>query len=134
MPTRRDVLIGAVAAAGGRPYEAKASQPVTPVNFAIPPNACDCHTHIFANPGQYPMWAGRSYTPEPALPEEMASLHKALHLDRVVIVTPSVYGADNAATLYGIRARGANARGVAVIDDNSRESDLDAMAAAGVRG
>jgi hypothetical protein len=29
-----------------------------------------------------------------ALPEEMAALHKALHLQRVVIVTPSVYGTE----------------------------------------
>ena len=47
----------------------------------------------------------------------MAALHKALHIQRVVIVTPSVYGTDNSATLYGMKARGADARGVAVIDD-----------------
>ena len=64
----------------------------------------------------------------------MAALHKALHIERVVIVTPSVYGADNSATLFGIQARGATARGVAVIDDNTTESDLDAMNAAGFRG
>jgi predicted TIM-barrel fold metal-dependent hydrolase len=51
-----------------------------------------------------------------------------------VIVTPSVYGADNAATLYGMQARGADARGVAVIDDQTPESALDAMGQAGVRG
>lgn len=38
------------------------------------------------------------------------------------------------ATLYGMKARGANARGVAVIDDKTPESDLDAMGRAGVRG
>jgi len=30
----------------------------------------------------------------------MAALHKALRLQRVVIVTPSVYGTDNSATLW----------------------------------
>src|SRR2546421_10455556 len=53
---------------------------------------------------------------------------------RVVIVTPSVYGTDNAATLYGMKARGADARGVAVIDDKTSDADLDAMGKAGVRG
>jgi predicted TIM-barrel fold metal-dependent hydrolase len=52
----------------------------------------------------------------------------------VVIVTPSVYGTDNSATLFGMKARGANARGVAVIDDKTAESDLDAMNQAGIRG
>src|SRR5437867_12907636 len=69
-----------------------------------------------------------------ALPEEMAALHKALHIQRVVIVTPSVYGTDNSSTLYGMKARGADARGVAVIDDKTPERELEAMGQAGVRG
>jgi len=80
------------------------------------------------------MFAGRVYTPEPATPEEMAQLHKTLHMKRVVIVTPSIYGTDNSATLWGMKARGADARGIAVIDDKTPESELDAMARAGIRG
>ncbi len=137
MPTRREVLIGAIAAGATmhiRTGFAKASQPATPVNFDVPAGACDCHTHIHGDPAKFPFFAGRIYTPETALPEEMAALHKALHMQRVVIVTPSVYGTDNSATLYGMKARGANARGVAVIDDRTPESELDAMGRAGVRG
>ena len=111
---------------------AKASQPATPVNFTVPPGACDCHTHIHVE--QVPFFAGRIYTPEMATPEEMSALHKALHMQRVVIVTPSVYGTDNSATLIGMKARGNDARGVAVIDDKTPDSDLDAMAKAGFRG
>jgi predicted TIM-barrel fold metal-dependent hydrolase len=110
------------------------AQSMTPVNFEVPAGACDCHTHIHGDPAKFPYFAGRVYTPELASPEQMAALHKALHIERVVIVTPSVYGADNSATLFGIRARGATARGVAVIDDNTSESDLDAMHAAAFRG
>lgn len=113
---------------------ARAAQPATPVNFDVPAGACDCHTHIHGDPRTFPYFAGRVYTPETALPEEMAALHRALHMQRVVIVTPSVYGTDNAATLYGMAARGADARGVAVIDDKTPESALDAMNRAGVRG
>ena len=82
-------------------------------NFDIPARR-DCHTHIHGDPEKFPFFPGRVYTPEPASPEEMAALHKALHIERVVIVTPSVYGPDNSATLFGIKARGATARGVAV--------------------
>jgi predicted TIM-barrel fold metal-dependent hydrolase len=64
----------------------------------------------------------------------MSALHRALHIKRVVIVTPSVYGTDNSATLYGMKARGADARGVAVIDDKTADADLDAMDKAGMRG
>ena len=137
MLTRREALIGAMAAGAilrPRMSRATAAQAATPVHFDVPAGACDCHTHIHGDPAYFPFFAGRTYTPEMALPEEMAALHKALHIQRVVIVTPSVYGTDNAATLYGIKARGADARGVAVIDDQTPESVLDTMGQAGVRG
>jgi predicted TIM-barrel fold metal-dependent hydrolase len=113
---------------------AKAAQPSTPVNFEIPPGASDCHTHIHGDTAKFPFFAGRVYTPELASPEEMSALHKALHIERVVIVTPSVYGTDNSSTLFGMTARGPTARGVAVIDDKTPESDRDAMNKAGFRG
>src|SRR6266581_6103523 len=113
---------------------ATAPQPSTPVSFDVPAGACDCHTHIHGDPEKFPFFAGRTYTPELASPEEMTALHKALHIDRVVIVTPSVYGPDNSSTLFGMKARGATARGVAVIDNKTAESDLDAMNQAGVCG
>ena len=137
MPTRREILIAALAAGATmhmRTSFAKPAQPATPVSFDVPAGACDCHTHIHGDPETFPYFSGRVYTPETALPEEMAALHKALHMQRVVIVTPSVYGTDNSATLYGMKARGADARGVAVIDDKTPESALDAMGRAGVRG
>lgn len=111
-----------------------AAQPATAVDFDVPADACDCHTHIHGDHAKFPFWPGRVYTPPTALPVEMAALHRALGVARVVIVTPSVYGTDNAATLHGMKALGARARGVAVIGDESVESDLDAMGKAGIRG
>jgi predicted TIM-barrel fold metal-dependent hydrolase len=137
MLTRRSILLASIAAGvimPNRNARAIAAQPSTPVNFDIPAGACDCHTHIHGDPEKFPFFAGRVYTPELASPEEMTALHNALHIERVVIVTPSVYGTDNSATLFGMKARGATARGVAVIDDKTPESDLDAMGKAGIRG
>ncbi len=137
MFTRRSMLLGAIAAGvtmQNRTALAKASQPSTPVNFEVPSSACDCHTHIHGDPEKFPFYAGRVYTPEPASPEEMSALHRTLHLERVVIVTPSVYGTDNSATLFGMKARGTTARGVAVIDDQTPEAALDGMHQAGMRG
>ncbi|WP_050403331.1 amidohydrolase family protein [Bradyrhizobium embrapense] len=137
MLTRRSMMLASIAAGvtmtGGNAFS-KASQPSTPVNFDVPAGACDCHTHIHGDPDKFPFFAGRVYTPEPASPEEMSALHKALHVERVVIVTPSVYGSDNSSTLFGMTARGPTARGVAVIDDKTSESDLDALQKAGFRG
>src|SRR5215218_5927390 len=137
MLTRRSMMLASIAAGAAmnsRTVFAKASQPSTPVNFDIPAGACDCHTHIHPDPAKFPFFPGRVYTPELASPEEMTALHKALKMERVVIVTPSIYGPDNSATLFGMAARGATARGVAVIDDKTSEADLDAMGKAGIRG
>lgn len=137
MLTRRSLMLASIAAGvtmNDRTVLAKAAQPSTPVNFEIPAGACDCHTHIHPDPAKFPFFAGRVYTPELASPEEMTALHQALHMERVVIVTPSIYGPDNSATLFGMKARGATARGVAVIDDKTSEADLDAIAQAGIRG
>lgn len=123
--TRRDVLIG-LASAG--------SLMASTVDFEVPEHACDCHTHIFGDPKQFPMWSGRTYTPEAAGPVEMAALHRSLHVERVVIVTPSIYGTDNSATLMGLKARGGTARGIAVIDAKTSAAELDEMNGAGVRG
>src|SRR5258707_15494059 len=128
MITRREFVL--VAAAAGTLLQsrfgfAKASQPSTPVDFELPAGACDCHTHIHGDPAKFPWFPGRTYTPEMALPEEMSELHKALRMQRVVIVTPSVYGPDNSASIHGTQARGKDARGVAVIDDKTTDAELD---------
>ena len=137
MINRRHVLLASAASAlvlSKRLAFAKAAQPATAVNFEMPTDATDCHTHIHGDREKFPLFAGRVYTPELASPEEMGALHKALGIKRVVIVTPSIYGTDNSATLFGMKARGNDARGVTVIDDKTTEPELDTMKAAGVRG
>jgi hypothetical protein len=86
MFTRRGILLASISAGitlPSRNAAAAASQPSTPVNFDVPAGATDCHTHIHGDPAKFPWFAGRVYTPEPASPEEMSALHKALHIERV---------------------------------------------------
>jgi predicted TIM-barrel fold metal-dependent hydrolase len=138
MISRRQVLIGGIVGAGMWRHVAaagaKASQPRTPVNFEPPAGACDCHVHVFGDPRQFPFFSDRVYTPESASVEELRALHKALHIERIVVVQPSVYGSDNACTLDAIRQLGSRARGIAVINDKTTERDLDEMDAAGICG
>jgi predicted TIM-barrel fold metal-dependent hydrolase len=126
----------AVAKAGsGGAHAASASTVHTPVNFDIPAGACDAHVHVIPDPAKFPFWSGRVYTPPVDTAEDLLALQKALHLDRVVIVTPSVYGTDNAATLDGIKQLGQErARGVAVIGPQTSAADLDGMHKGGIRG
>src|SRR5271168_2170392 len=107
----------------------------TAVSFAVPEGAADCHVHVIADPATFPFWPGRIYTPPVATADDLLALQHALHMDHVVIVTPSVYGTDNSATLDGLRRLGPQrARGIAVIDDKTPTADLDTMAKAGVCG
>jgi predicted TIM-barrel fold metal-dependent hydrolase len=104
----------------------------TPPDFDVPRNACDCHVHVF-DPS-FPYATTRAYTPATATASDLMALHKALHIDRVVIVHPSVYGTDNACTVETVRALNGRARGVAVIDNNVTDAALADMHAAGIRG
>ena len=138
MPTRRQILIQAgIASAAllkGRLQSALAMgpQPVTPVDFDVPRDACDCHTHVFDSQ-RFPFVANRSYTPEPASLADLRAMHRTLHIDKVIVVQPSVYGTDNSCTLNAIEELGHGARGIAVIDDKISDSQLDQMHRNGIR-
>ncbi len=140
MPTRREILIqtavaGAAILAGRvKSALAMASQPKTRVDFDVPDGACDCHTHVFGDPHRFPFFDGRTYTPESASVAELERMHRALHIERTVIVQPSVYGTDNSCTLDAIRKIGPNARGIAVIGDQTTTAQLDEMHRRGIRG
>ena len=81
----------------------------TPVDFEVPRGACDCHVHVFGDPGKFPFAAHRVYTPPEASVDDLRALQAALGFERVVIVTPSVYGLDNSCTLDAIRQLGKRA-------------------------
>ena len=125
MLTRRGML----QAAGAAPSMVK-----TPVDFEVPRGACDCHVHVFGDPKTFPFAPERVYTPPEASVDDLRALQAALGFERVVIVTPSVYGLDNSCTADGIRQLGERARGVAVIDQTTPADVLDELAAAGFKG
>jgi predicted TIM-barrel fold metal-dependent hydrolase len=121
-------------ALAAEPGSMTAPRPRSAPSFEVPAHACDTHVHIIGNAIRYPMAPNRAYTPPPASVDELQFMHKALHLERVVVVQPSFYGTDNACTVDAIKMIGASARGIAVIDDKTPETELDAMQRAGVRG
>src|SRR4029453_9965947 len=98
MLTRREVVKGGIAAGVAglvgpvRTAFAAAPQPLTKINFDVPPGACDCHVHIFDDPKKYQFFSGRTYPPPTASADELKQLLGSLRLERVVIVQPSVYG------------------------------------------
>jgi predicted TIM-barrel fold metal-dependent hydrolase len=106
---------------------------ITPVRFDVPKGACDCHAHVF-EPGRFPFAASRTYTPESATAAQLLAMHGALHISRVVIVQPSVYGTDNSCMLDAMKQYGSRARGIAVLPAEISSATLDKMERAGIRG
>jgi predicted TIM-barrel fold metal-dependent hydrolase len=102
--------------------------------FAVPPLACDAHCHVFGPAARFPYAATRRYTPEDKPKEVLAALHARLGLGRAVIVQASCHGTDNRAMVDALRWAPNRYRGVAMIDDDTTDAELQEMAAAGVRG
>ncbi len=102
--------------------------------FRLPPRTCDSHCHVFGPSARFPFIAKRAYTPADAPKEVLAALLDRLGIDRAVIVQASIHGTDNGATLEAMRSDPERYRGVAMIDDDTPDSDLPAMHEAGMRG
>ena len=135
MAVAGSLVHGPVGAASKSAAVAASPTVKTPLGFRPPPGSCDCHTHVFLDTARYPYSEKRVYSPPLATAADLLALQRALHMDHVVIVTPSVYGTDNSATLAGMKELGTRrARGVAVIDEKTSSADMDAMVKAGIRG
>jgi predicted TIM-barrel fold metal-dependent hydrolase len=138
MLSRRELLklsaAGLGAAIVDKSFASVPSQPMTPADFAVPANATDSHTHMIGDPKRFPFVTPRGYTPDPASISESLEMHRKLHLERIVFVQISVYGADNSCMIDAMKKVGPNARGIAVLDDKTPSSELDRMYVAGVRG
>src|SRR3546814_6208701 len=72
--------------------------------FALPPGSCDCHVHVFGSCDHPGLAADRLYTPGVAAVEDLLAHQQALGLERMVIVQPTPYGADNRCTLEAARS------------------------------
>lgn len=108
---------------------------VTAPKTAVPRGACDCHVHVF-EPRRFEYVLPRTYTPGEASLDDLSAFLARLGLDRVVLVQPSSYGADNRCLLDALGRLGPHrARGIAVVDlAKVTPRELDELRAAGVRG
>ncbi len=103
-------------------------------SFAVPPNACDVHTHIFGPADRYPYSPRRGYTPEDASLESLQRLHGVLGIERCVLTQPSVYGTDNRAMMDAVVTAPERYRAVVAVDADVTDRQLAAWNEAGARG
>ena len=101
---------------------------------AGPPGLADCHFHVIAPADRFPMLPGRSYTPPPAALADWRATVGPLGVTHGVVVQPSIYGTDNRVLLEALAQGGDRLVGVAAVDAQVGDAELDALAAARVRG
>ena len=101
---------------------------------AVPPNACDCHAHVFGPGKRYPFTPHGLYTPADALPGDFRHMLDALGLTRGVLTQPSVYGTGNDAMLDAIKRDPERLRGIAVVPYDVAREEIERLHEAGVRG
>jgi len=103
-----------------------------PPKLKAPPNACDCHMHIYDS--RFPVAPNAKLRPADATVDAYRLLQKRLGTTRNVVVTPSTYGTDNSCTLDAMAKLGATARGVAVVDTSVTDAELKRLNDLGIRG
>lgn len=105
-----------------------------PPRVRFPAGACDCHAHIFGPQREYPFAPSHGYVPPEASIDSYVQMLRILGCERAVIVQPSIYGGDNRCMLDALRSGKFAFRGVAAIDDQTTDAQLEDMHQAGVRG
>jgi len=95
--------------------------------------AVDSHAHVFDRGCRFV--EGRRYTPGYEAPAaRYVEVLEQAGVRHGVLVQPSFLGTGNACLLAGLRAHPDRLRGVAVVAPEIADSELETMAAAGVRG
>src|SRR5687768_4207132 len=115
---------------GWLPFCSNPSQP----RFRVPAGAVDAHCHVFGPGNRFPYAPERKYTPCDASKDQLFALRDHLGFERNVIVQATCHGTDNRALVDALRSSDDRARGVATVNRNVTEAELQQMHAAGVRG
>jgi D-galactarolactone isomerase len=145
MPDRRGLLRSALSLATvGRASFAQANaQQQTEVRWSVgteppktkaPPNATDCHFHIYDS--SFPIAPYATLKPPPASVQDYHNLQRRIGTTRCVVVLPSTYGTDNTHFLALLPQLGGKerARMVGVVNTSVNDQELRQMHEAGVRG
>jgi predicted TIM-barrel fold metal-dependent hydrolase len=130
------MMMGAAAAAAAG-SEAHAQQVpwstgTAPAKTKAPPNATDCHHHIYRT--HFKVDPNSTLRPGDASVADYRLLQKRIGTSRNVIVQPSTYGIFNDGLIEALGECGPTARGVAVVNTSVTDDELKKLHAAGVRG
>ena len=103
--------------------------------LVAPPGACDTHLHVYGTSEIYPLSAERNYTPDPhSTLDDYLNVHRALGLERAVIVTGSANGTNNQVTLDALMRMNGKFKGLALLDPAASDEELTRLKDSGFTG
>ena len=102
--------------------------------FKLPAGAVDTHCHLMGPGSKYPYRLGYDDRDWEAPIEDLLKVHDSVGIDRAVLVHPYNHGTDNSVVLDAMAANPGRFRGVALVDDDITDQELEALDAAGMRG
>jgi 2-pyrone-4,6-dicarboxylate lactonase len=106
-----------------------------PPQYQMPAGACDTHLHIYGPFDRYPLVKGRNYDPDPhSTLDDYLKVHRALGLERAVIVTGSGNGTNNRITLDALARMNGKFKGLALLDPNIDDTELRNLKHSGFTG
>lgn len=108
--------------------------PVSAPAIALPPDACDAHSHVFGPFDAFPPRQASVYALPDASPAVHAAAREKLGVRYGVLTQPAPYGDDPAAMLAAIRGSGGALKGVAATDSTIDDATLAAWRAGGICG
>jgi 2-pyrone-4,6-dicarboxylate lactonase len=100
----------------------------------LPKSTCDAHAHISGPASRFPLAATAAYAPPDAPVEAYIAMQDRLGLARGVLVQAASYGFDNSALIDALGRFPQRLRGVALAGSETSDAELEALAAAGVKG
>lgn len=103
-------------------------------DLKAPAKSCDSHAHVFGRINAFPYDPGRSYDPPEAPFEAYRTMLGVLGMERACLVQPSVHGTDNSAMLDAIARSNGAFRGIAVVETDITDKELQQLHDGGVRG
>ena len=126
------IVASGLDAAAGQAQTVPWSSGTEAPKLKAPPNACDCHMHIYNS--RFPVAPNAKLRPPDATVDAYRLFQKRIGTTRNVVVTPSTYGTDNSCTLDAMAKLGPTARGVAVVDTSVTDTELKRLNGLGIRG
>jgi predicted TIM-barrel fold metal-dependent hydrolase len=101
-----------------------------------PPGTIDSQFHVLGPASQYPVRPGAAYEMPTATWQAAQRMHRALGIERGIVVQTTTYGADHSVVLDGLAALGPGYRGCAnaLVFESANDQMLQRLHNAGVRG